>query len=163
MKVLTASRKRGKHWEDCKKVIETLRRIKTELSFKREVEFEGYILGSLGGQNFSETVYDQRSRKKVKTRVTLFAKDHRADMSIGEEGTAIEVKLVKNGDSVRTAIGQALFYRTQYRFVVLFLIDVMPEHDIFRAIEESASTECLLCKEIEELNIFIICKKALPH
>jgi hypothetical protein len=83
-------------------------------------------------------------------------------MSVGEDGTAVEIKLVTKGEQVRTGVGQSIFYRTKYRFVVLLLVDATHDHDFFNAISNNKKTEHQFCKELEDLNIFVMCKKSEP-
>ena len=161
MQIYLPARKTGMYWEDCKKVIQRLKKSNFEMRYKKEKEFEGLVVGSLQTIKFNQEFIDQRSAGQPITRVTLFGKDHRADMSVGTDGTAIEVKLVKNGDDVRTAIGQGLFYRTGYRFVILLLVDAMSRHTVFESIHKKGSLESLLLEEFKEINIFVMCVRAV--
>lgn len=49
------------------------------------------------------------------TKASLFGFIHRPDVSIGIDGTAIEIKVISTGQSVRDILGQAIAYRMHYR------------------------------------------------
>lgn len=160
MKVFAASRKSGRFWEDCRKVIKTLNKAKFDIRLKSEKDCEIYALGKLKDSSYNEGFVTQRRKEEPKTRVTLFGQTHRSDMSVGKNGTAVEIKLVTKGDQVRAGIGQSIFYRTEYRFVVLLLIDATYNHSFFEVINDKKKIEHRFCKELEDLNIFVMCKKS---
>jgi len=64
---------------------------------------------------------------------SFFATNHRPDsvLSIKDElRIAIEIKKGLNGSAMRSGIGQALVYSTQFDFVIYFFIDISPGNDI---------------------------------
>ncbi|MCK4558642.1 MAG: hypothetical protein KAV45_02590 [Calditrichia bacterium] len=74
--------------------------------------------------------------KNVNTTVnnfTFFATNHRPDsvFSIDKElRIAIEIKKGDSGSALRSGIGQALVYSTQFDFVIYFFVDISPGFDI---------------------------------
>ena len=159
MKSLITSQRRGAYWEDCQRAIEVLNNMNLQRSDEYERLFEGRISQVLDGMSFNDKFIDQRSTQDVLTRVTLFGSDHRPDMSVGDDGTAIEVKLVHHGSKVKEALSQAIFYRAHYRFVIVILIDITEDGQINKLIDDQETTEAAMVKDFDEyMNIFIVCK-----
>ena len=91
------------------------------------------------------------------TQASLFGFSHRPDISLGNDGTALEIKVVGSGQGIRDVLGQALAYRMHYRFVILVVIDTTPERQIVNLCGARRSRECDLLSELSEsLNIFTI-------
>ncbi len=64
---------------------------------------------------------------------SFFATNHRPDsvFSIKDElRIAIEIKKGDSGSALRSGIGQALVYSTQFHFVIYFFVDISPGNDI---------------------------------
>ena len=57
--------------------------------------------------------------------IYLFDKKNRPGLTIKEDGIAIEIKYLSGSlDGLKQAIGQSIFYRVRYRFVInVFVID----------------------------------------
>lgn len=68
-----------------------------------ERKYEDRIASAL--QPHFDDFIDQRNIQQTMTRVTIFAHDHRPDISIGKDGIAVEVKLINGGQSFLQAIG----------------------------------------------------------
>ena len=74
--------------------------------------------------------------KKIDTPVpsfNFFATNHRPDgvMEINKElRIAIEIKKGDSGQALRSGIGQALVYSTQFNFVIYIFVDMTPALDI---------------------------------
>jgi len=70
-------------------------------------------------------IHSQVDKDTVVRSVYLFGKKHRPDLTINEDGIAVEIKFLSNSlDGLKQAIGQSIFYRVRYRFVInLFVID----------------------------------------
>ena len=87
----------------------------------------------------------------------MFGFNHRPDIAIGIDGTAIEIKVVANSRSVRDVLGQALTYRMHYRFVILVLVDKTPNRQIVELARDKKSNEYALLSGLKEsLNIFTV-------
>lgn len=117
------SRRSGKYWEDAI----TLDKIITDHNFittgKTERDFENGLSSVLDTRKnrFNCSVMSQVSRETKVSSVYCFGKNHRPDMTLDENGIAIEVKFV-NYSGLKDAIGQGYMYRLQYRFVFLILV-----------------------------------------
>ena len=63
-------------------------------------------------------------KETVVQSVYCFGKKHRPDLTINDDGIAIELKFINNSlNGIKEAIGQSIFYRIRYRFVVnIFVI-----------------------------------------
>lgn len=91
------------------------------------------------------------------TKASLFGFSHWPDVSIGNSGTAVEIKVVQGGPGVRDILGQAIAYRMHYRFVILVLIDQTDERRIVELCQDKSSQEFQLLSGLaSELNIFTI-------
>jgi hypothetical protein len=91
------------------------------------------------------------------TKASLFGFSHWPDVSIGNSGTAVEIKVVQGGPGVRDILGQAIAYRMHYRFVILVLIDQTQEGKIVELCQNKDSQEYhLLSGLANNLSIFTI-------
>ena len=144
------------YWNELQKAIIIIKKINLDLNYTKEAQFEDRISGAL--QPTFENFIDQRNIQQKMTRVTIFGHDHRPDMSIGVDGTAIEVKIGKNGQSYREALGQSLIYRMTYRFVIVVVIDNSKNKAYREQFKDESSAEFKLIKELEKNNIYMIIK-----
>lgn len=115
--------RRGRVWEDLRTLDRIIREPGTHffLSGKNEREFETQFSGRLAGlgNSFHGPIISQFDRTRPVRSVHVFGKKHRPDLTIGEDGIAVEMKFVSGSlDGVKQAVGQSLFYRIGYRFVV---------------------------------------------
>ena len=91
------------------------------------------------------------------TKASLFGCSHWPDVSSGNSGTAVEIKVVQGGPGMRDILGQAIAYRMHYRFVILVIIDQTPEYKIVELCQDKSSQEYRLLSGLaDELNIFSI-------
>ncbi|MCK4642838.1 hypothetical protein KAU32_04285 [bacterium] len=157
MKIFKTSKKRGIHWDNLQKAIRDVKKLSLEMKGDIERNYEDKISGALSMQ-FEKSFIDQRNTQQVMTRISLFDHDHRPDMSIGNDGVAIEVKVIKGGSSFREAIGQSIFYRLGYRFVLVIWIDVSKNKHYRALLKDKESSEYTFVKEFENDNIFCIVK-----
>lgn len=79
-------------------------------------------------------------------------------MSLFKDGVAIEVKVIKNGQSIRQAIGQAFLYRMRYRFVVVVWVDLSTKKEYKELLLDKKSDEARFVEELKEHNIFCVVK-----
>lgn len=87
----------------------------------------------------------------------MFGFSHRPDASIGNDGTAIEIKVIAGGQGARDILGQAIAYRMQYRFVILVLVDQTDDARIVALCRDKESNECsLFLGMAEKMNVFTI-------
>ncbi|MCK4578998.1 MAG: hypothetical protein KAU50_09420 [Candidatus Marinimicrobia bacterium] len=160
MKSLMQGRRDGKYWEDCEYTIKALFKLDLSRTEMKEKEFEDRVAWFLGKQQFpsGERFIDHRTHHDAASEPVLFGSVHRPDMSIGMDGTAIEVKAADHGNKVKQAISQALFYRIGYRFVIVLLVDITNKGDIYAGLREHGNTrEVQFVDDLEEnMNIFVI-------
>ena len=160
MKSLMQGRREGKYWEDCEYTIKALFKLDLRRTEMKEKEFEDRVARFLGKQQFpsGERFIDHRTYHDAASEPVLFSSVHRPDMSIGTDGTAIEVKAANHGNNVKQAISQALFYRIGYRFVIVLLVDITNQGNIYAGLREHGNTqEVQFVDDLEEhLNIFVI-------
>lgn len=160
MKLFMYGPRRGLHWEDCEQAIMALTRLELNETDRTEQQCERRVAALLDSMRFSggERLVDQADIHQVVSRITLFGSDHRPDMSIGKDGTAVEVKVADHGNKVKQAIGQAIFYRLGYRFVIVVLVDRTTGCEIYARLREQGNTkEVRMLDELEQkMNIFII-------
>jgi len=157
MSVFKSSRSTGIHWKNLQKAIRTVKSLPLYIRGDSERKFEDRISGALT-LRFKESFIDQRNTQQVMTRISLFDHDHRPDMSIETDGVAIEVKIIKTGQSFREAIGQSLIYRLGYRYVLVIWIDVSKNKTYKELLGDRKSLEYNFIKELEWNNIFCIVK-----
>ena len=64
-------------------------------------------------------IMSQVDKDTIVRSVYLFGKKHRPDLTINDDGIAIEIKYLSGSlDGLKQAIGQSIFYRVRYRFVM---------------------------------------------
>ena len=114
MNVFKAGKKRGGHWANLEKAMQIIENLSLDISSDSERKFEDRISGALQ-PNFPKFI-DQRNVQQVIMRVELFGHDHRPDMSIDTDGTAIEVQRIneiinkRRGVTPSTALRLAKFF-----------------------------------------------------
>jgi len=118
-----AVKRRGKYWDDCKQLHELITNFPFHTTGKKERDFEnGFATTLLAMQNsFKTKVITQIDKKTTVQSVYCFGKNHRPDMTLDENGVAIELKFVTYA-GLKDAIGQGFLYRLRYKFVFLVLI-----------------------------------------
>lgn len=157
MSIFKSAKRTGIHWKNLQKAIRIIKRMPLDIRGDSERKFEDRISGAYT-LTFKSAFIDQRNLQQVMTRVSLFDHDHRPDMSIETSGVAIEVKVIKSGQSFREAIGQSLIYRLGYRFVLIIWIDKSKKKTYKTLVEDKKSNENKFLKQLEENNIYCIVK-----
>jgi hypothetical protein len=119
------------------------------------------ILGSkLQGSNKLRphvNIHTQKDPEQKMIRVKAFAFDHLPDITIDNDGTAIEIKLIKVGGDLRDCLGQALIYRFAYRFVIMVLIDRTDNRAFVESLRKRTSSEAELLRGMaDEFNIVTV-------
>ena len=103
----------GALWDDLNKIVEIIESISFNLSNKSEREFENTfssVLSSHKNQLNNEIISQLDNNTKVNS-VYCFGKKHRPDLTINDNGIAIEIKFVKDSlDGFKQAIGQSFIY-----------------------------------------------------
>lgn len=155
-----AAKKAGKHYELASYATKRLKKANFHLKGSSEKQCEQSIVANLYAsnklkRNLITQVYDEEVDKI--TQASLFGFKHRPDTTIGKDGTAIEIKVITSGPSIRDLLGQALTYRMDYRFVILVIIDKTPDLHVVSLCSDKKSREYSLLKGLsEDFNIFTV-------
>ncbi len=118
--------KRGQHYELAKFALKKLKTVNVAVKGQSERHFEHTIVSHLqASPKLRDKLVTQIGVDEVDkiSQSSLFGFNHRPDVSIGNDGTAIEIKVISTSQSIRDILGQAVAYRMHYRFVILMLID----------------------------------------
>ncbi|MES1944103.1 hypothetical protein PC39_08309 [Salinisphaera sp. PC39] len=114
----------GRYWDDVHTLNDLITRYAFHTTGKNERDFEnGFASTLLNSEEgtFNAEVITQIDKSVAVKGVYCFGKQHRPDMSLDENGIAVEIKFVKYA-GLKDAIGQGYLYRLRYRFVILVLI-----------------------------------------
>lgn len=154
------SRKEGKHFELVKFAVKKLRKVNLQLKAKNEREYEQVVVSYLqSSRKLKNNMITQVMADEVEkiTHANLFGFKHRPDVTIGNDGTAIEIKLISSGNQIRDLLGQGLVYRMNYRFVVLVIVDNTSNRSVVELCNKKNSSEYeFLTSLAEDFNIFTI-------
>lgn len=156
----TPGPKHGRHYELAKLAVNKLKKVNLLVKGKSEKDFELTITSYLQSSpklrhNLIAGVYKDEVEKI--TPAILFGFSHRPDLSIGIDGTAIEIKVISSGQSVRDLIGQAITYRMHYRFVILALVDQTGDQKLVELCRSKKSQEFRFLSELANtMNIFTV-------
>jgi len=153
-------KKKGQHYELAMFALKKASKVNLLLKGQTEKHFEYTIVSHLqSSPRLRKNLITQIGMDEVQkmTKASLFGFSHWPDVSIGNSGTAVEIKVVLGGPGVRDILGQAIAYRMHYRFVILVLIDQTPDRKIVELCQIKDSQEYhLLSGLATELNIFTI-------
>lgn len=156
----------GKNWEDILFIDSLIKNSdkKTNGSImnitgKEEKDFElrfSTILDANKGKINGEIVSQQNKDTTVK-QIYCFGKKHRPDMTINDDGIAIEIKYINdNFDGVKMALGQSLMYRLRYKFVINVIVISEKNKDVYeKAVNgEEKDLEDILKYLADDMNVF---------
>jgi len=117
------ARRKGNYWEDCKKLDELINNYPFHTTGKSERDFENGFASTLMTvkSTFNSSVITQIDKTSTVQSIYCFGKNHRPDMTLNDNGVAIELKFVTYA-GLKDAIGQGYLYRLRYKFVFLVLI-----------------------------------------
>lgn len=150
MKSLRASNRAGGYWEDCKHALDLIQKMPLQKSYVKERAFQGRVASFLESNSFLDRFIDPSSTTDSIAGLHLFGSYHYPDMTIGSEGTAIEVKIADHAGKVKAAIAQSLLYRMHYRFVIMVLIDTSDDGEIYKLLKDESSREAKFIKDMED-------------
>ncbi len=113
----------GKYWDDCKAVDSLIKDFPFHTTGKSERDFENGFATMLMTRksSFNSNVITQIDKSTTVQSVYCFGKKHRPDMTLDENGVAIELKFVTYA-GLKDAIGQGFLYRLRYKFIFLILV-----------------------------------------
>ena len=154
------SRRTGVHYDLADLAVRRLRAVDLMLKGRSERHFEHTIVSHLSASpRIRKNLIPQIGEDEVEKihPASLFGFRHRPDAAIGRDGTAIEIKVVDGGPSVRDILGQAIAYRMDYRFVILVLVDQTEGHRLVKLCGDRKSRECKLLTSLSSsFNVFSV-------
>ena len=151
--------RRGTHYELAVFAARKIQKLNFALKAKSEAEYEVALTQSLNSsRKLKDYLITQKESEPVEkiTPADVFGFRHRPDLTIGNDGTAIELKVIHNGQAIREALGQALCYRTWYRFVILVLLDLTKDKIMVNRCRDKTSNAYKLLQGLTDMNIFTI-------
>ncbi len=113
--------RRGSVWDDVIAIDQIIRRMSFALTANTEREFEFAFTQALAAHSdrLKGKIYSQTDQETIVKSVYCFGKRHRPDLTINEDGIAIEIKYLSDSlDGIKLALGQSLLYRLRYKFVI---------------------------------------------
>jgi hypothetical protein len=159
-KVLRQGKQTGKHYDLAKDAIKRINKIDFLIKAKDEKDYEHCLRTQLkSSRKLRPFLIDHidKDPKVIMTRSDFFGFRHSPDITIGDDGTAIELKLIKSGQALRDMLGQALCYRTNYRFVILVFIAEDSENPFIALCKDKKCAEFKLLNALaKDFNIFSI-------
>ena len=151
--------RRGHVWDDVRTLDSIIKKTRFDINAKSAREFElGFSQAvSQHDEKLNGKIISQFSKEAPVKSVYCFGKKHRPDLTINDDGIAVEVKFLGgNLDGIREAIGQCIFYRIRYRFVVnLLIVGQENKETYFKASrDEEKDLEEILSQLSKDMNIF---------
>jgi hypothetical protein len=151
--------RRGQAWEDAKTLDSIIKNARFNLTGKSERDFELLFSERVraNSDRINGKIISQVDKDTTVRSVYCFGKKHRPDLTINEDGIALELKyLSSNLDGLKQAIGQSIFYRVRYRFVFnLFVVDERHKDVYIKAANgEEKDLEEILRDLSADMNIF---------
>jgi hypothetical protein len=117
--------RKGTHYDLAIAAAKRIKQVKFLIKHRDEKDIEHHLVSSLETyRNLKPHLITQLNKEQpvIMTRAELFGFRHSPDVAIGDDGTVIELKLIKSSQSVRELLGQAMCYRVNYRFVILVFV-----------------------------------------
>jgi hypothetical protein len=153
-------KKSGQHYQLAMYAIKKASKVNLLLKGQTEKNFEYSIVSHLqSSRRLRKNLITQIGVDEVQkmTKASLFGFSHWPDISIGNSGTAIEIKVVTGGPGMRDLIGQAIAYRMHYRFVMLVVVDQTADFQIVALCKNKQSQEYQLLSGLaRDANIYTI-------
>ncbi len=154
------ARRQGVHYELADLAVRRLRTSNLLLKGPSERHFELSVVSHLqASRRLKKNLITQVGEDEVEKihQASLFGFKHRPDVSIGLDGTAIEIKVIDTSSAVREILGQAIAYRMEYRFVILVLVDQTDGREVVELCQDKSSREYRLLRQLSDgLNIFSV-------
>lgn len=131
----------GKNWEDILYIDSLIKNSdkKTNGSImnitgKEERDFELRFSSLLDANKvkLNGNLISQQNKDTTVKQIYCFGKKHRPDMTINDDGIAIEIKYINdNFDGVKMGLGQSLMYRLRYKFVINVIVISEKNKDVY--------------------------------
>jgi len=149
--------RRGTLWEDSQTLDQIIQDFPFNTTGKSEHDFEIGFSNTLmaNKSSFKNKLISQIDKSTTVKSVYCFGKKHRPDLTINEDGIAIEIKFVSYA-GLNEAIGQAYIYRLRYRFVFLILVMSEARKNVYEnlAVGKEKDLEDILSSLSASMNIF---------
>ena len=154
-----AGHRRGQVWDDVQTLNKIIHNTRFNLTGKSEREFELAFMSSVNANadRINGQIMSQVDKDTTVRSVYLFGKKHRPDLTINDDGIAIEIKYLSGSlDGLKQAIGQSIFYRVRYRFVMNVFVIAEKYKDTYLkgANEEEKDLEEIFQDLSTDMNIF---------
>lgn len=151
-----AGSRKGRYWDDCGKIDKLIHRFTFNTTGKNERDFEnGFATSLMTEPNLNSSVITQIGKSSTVQSVYCFGKSHRPDMTLDDDGIALELKFVTYA-GLKDAIGQGFLYRLRYRFVFLILVISEERSSIYQDIDTNKEKDLrdTLSYLADSMNIF---------
>ncbi len=161
-----SGKRTGKNWEDVLFIDSLIKNADKKsngsimnITGKEEKDFElrfSSLLDANKGKINGNLISQQNKDTTVK-QIYCFGKKHRPDMTINDDGIAIEIKYINdNFDGVKMALGQSLMYRLRYKFVINVIVISEKNKDVYeKALNgEEKDLEDILKYLADDMNVF---------
>ena len=156
----------GKNWEDILFIDSLIKNSdkKTNGSImnitgKEEKDFELRFSSLLDANKvkLNGNLISQQNKDTTVKQIYCFGKKHRPDMTINDDGIAIEIKYINdNFDGVKMALGQSFMYRLRYKFVINVIVISEKNKDVYeKALNgEEKDLEDILKYLADDMNVY---------
>ena len=161
-----SGKRTGRNWEDVLFIDSLIKNADKKsngsimnITGKEERDFElrfSTILDANKDKINGELVSQQNKDTTVK-QIYCFGKKHRPDMTINDDGIAIEIKYINdNFDGVKMALGQSFMYRLRYKFVINVIVISEKNKEVYeKALNgEEKDLEDILKYLANEMNVY---------
>ena len=128
-----------------------------------ELAFSSILYANRGKLNGN--LISQQNNDTTVQQVYCFGKKHRPDMTINDDGIAIEIKYINdNFDGVKMALGQSFMYRLRYKFVINVIVISEKNKDVYEKSlnGEEKDLENILKYLAREMNVYTYIIPAFP-
>lgn len=156
----------GKNWEDILFIDSLIKNSDKKnngsimnITGKEEKDFELRFSSLLDANKvkLNGNLISQQNKDTTVKQIYCFGKKHRPDMTIKDDGIAIEIKYINdNFDGVKMALGQSLMYRLRYKFVINVIVISEKNKDVYeKAVNgEEKDLEDILKYLADDMNVF---------
>lgn len=156
----------GKNWEDILFIDSLIKNSDKKnngsimnITGKEEKDFELRFSSLLDANKvkLNGNLISQQNKDTTVKQIYCFGKKHRPDMTINDDGIAIEIKYINdNFDGVKMALGQSFMYRLRYKFVINVIVISEKNKDVYeKALNgEEKDLEDILKYLADDMNVF---------
>lgn len=109
--------RRGSIWDDVIAIDAIIKKTLFALTGRSEREFKFAFTQTLAAHadKLKGKIFSQANQETIVKSVYCFGKRHRPDLTINEDGVAIEISYLSDSlDGIKLALGQSMLYRLRY-------------------------------------------------